>query len=79
MHEQPRELVVLDEASRAIASVRTIDEARELRDKAEAVKAYARKARLSREILVQASVIKARAGNPARVEICTRLRASARA
>lgn len=61
MHEQPRELVVLDEASRAIASVRTIDEARELRDKAEAVKAYARKARLSREILVQASVIKARA------------------
>ena len=58
---QPQELIVLTEASRALASVRTIDEAKDLRDKAEAVKAYARKARLGRDILVEASVIKARA------------------
>lgn len=43
MTNQPRELIILSEASRAIASVRTIDEVRDLRDKAEAVKAYARK------------------------------------
>ena len=61
MTNQPRELIILSEASRAIASVRTIDEVRDLRDKAEAVKAYARKARLGREILIEASVIKARA------------------
>ena len=58
---QPRELLVLTEASRAIASLRTIDEAKDLRDKAEAVKAYARKARLGREIFVEASIVKARA------------------
>lgn len=58
---QPLELIVLTEASQALARVRTIDEAKDLRDKAEAVKAYARKARLGRDILVEASVIKARA------------------
>ncbi len=61
MTTEPHELVVLTEASQAIASVRTIDEAKDLRDKAEAVKAYARKAKLGREILVQASVVRARA------------------
>jgi N6-adenosine-specific RNA methylase IME4 len=61
MANEPRELLILSEASRAIASLRTIDEAKDLRDKAEAVKAYARKARLGKEIFIEASIIKSRA------------------
>lgn len=61
MHSEPRELLVLTEASHALASVRTIDEAKDLRDKAEAVRVYARKARLGRQIFIEASVIKAQA------------------
>jgi len=61
MTDQPRELIVLSEASRAITSLRTIDEAKDLRDKAEAVKVYARKARLGREVFVEASIVKVRA------------------
>lgn len=61
MSQQPQELIVLTETAQALAQVRTIDEAKDLRDKSEAVRAYARKARLGRDILVEASVIKARA------------------
>jgi len=61
MTTEPRELMMLSEASHALASLRTIDEAKDLRDKAEAVKAYARKARLGKQIFLDASVIKVQA------------------
>jgi N6-adenosine-specific RNA methylase IME4 len=61
MFSQPRELVLLDQAHQALCQARSIDEVKDLRDKAEAVKAYARKARLGKQILVEASAIKVRA------------------
>ena len=58
---QPRELILLSQASRALEQARTVDEVKDLRDKAEAVKAYARKAKLGQEILIEASLIKVNA------------------
>jgi N6-adenosine-specific RNA methylase IME4 len=58
---QPRELILLTNAQRALAKACSVDEVKELRDKAEAVKAYAKKARLGKDIVMEASVIKVRA------------------
>jgi N6-adenosine-specific RNA methylase IME4 len=52
---------LLNRAEQAIAEAKTLDEVRELRDKAAAVKAYARKAQLGQKIVVEAAVIKLRA------------------
>ena len=61
MSGEPRELALLDRAENALAEATTIDEIKEIRDKAEAVKAYAKKARLGRNIVLRAASIKVRA------------------
>jgi N6-adenosine-specific RNA methylase IME4 len=58
---EPRDLILLGRAEQAIAEAKTLDEVRDLRDKAAAVKAYAKKAQLGQKIVVEASVIKLRA------------------
>jgi N6-adenosine-specific RNA methylase IME4 len=58
---EPRELVLLSRASQALEQASTVDEVKDLRDKAEAVKAYARKAKLGHSILIEASLIKVNA------------------
>lgn len=57
----PRELALLDQAHTALAEARTVDEVRNVRDRAEAVRAYARKARLGRSIVVEAAAVRLRA------------------
>ena len=59
--ENPRELVLLDRARTALLEARTVDEVRDLRDKAQAVRAYVRKARLGHNILLEAAAVKLRA------------------
>ncbi len=58
---EPREIMLLSSAQRALAEARTLDEVKDLRDKAVAVKAYAKKAQLGKHLVVDASVIKLRA------------------
>ena len=58
MSTQPRELMLLSRAHRALAEAKSIDEVKDLRDKAIAIKAYAKKAQLSHEILLDAAAIK---------------------
>ena len=58
---EPRELILLSQASQALEQASTVDEVKDLRDKAEAVKAYARKAKLGHSILIEASLIKVNA------------------
>lgn len=58
---EPRELTLLTHAQRALAEARSVDEVKQLRDKAELVKAYARKAKLGQHIVVEACVIKVQA------------------
>jgi N6-adenosine-specific RNA methylase IME4 len=54
----PRDLALMTRAHRAIAEAKTIDEIRELRDKAAAVKAYAKKVKLGQQIVIEASSVK---------------------
>ena len=58
---EPRDLVLLSKAERAIAEAKTLDEVKDIRDKAAAIKAYAKKARLGQKIVVEAAAIKLRA------------------
>lgn len=57
----PRELALLSKAQRVLAEASTIDEVKDLRDKAAAVKAYAEKSRLGKNLVIQASAIRIRA------------------
>jgi hypothetical protein len=61
MSNEPRELVLLTKAEQTLAEARTIDEVKDIRDKAEAAKACVRKAGLSKSIIVHASTIKVQA------------------
>ena len=56
-----RELILLTRAERMLAEARTIDQVRDIRDKAQAVKVYAKKVGLSRAIILYASELKVRA------------------
>ena len=58
---EPRELVLLTEATRTLAQATTIDEVRDLRDKATAVKAYIQKAQLGQQLLIDAATFRLRA------------------
>jgi hypothetical protein len=55
------ELVLLQNARTALSKVSTFDDAREIRDKADAVRHYARQAKLGQELVVEAAVLKLRA------------------
>ena len=55
------ELVLLQNARTALSQVSTFDDAREIRDKADAVRHYARQAKLGQELVVEAAVLKLRA------------------
>ena len=57
---EPRDLILLSKAQKALAEARTVDEVMELRDKASAVRAYAKKAKLGQHLVVDASEIKLR-------------------
>ena len=61
MSKTPRELTLLTSADRMLAEAKTVDEIKEIRDKSEVVKAYAKKARLGQDIVIQAATIKVRA------------------
>jgi N6-adenosine-specific RNA methylase IME4 len=58
---QPRELMLLSKAERALVEAKTVDEVKDYRDKAAAVKAYAKKAKLGQKLVVEAAVVKLRA------------------
>lgn len=62
----PNELVVLDEAFRRLSEVKTLDEIKAIRDKAEAVRSYAQSAKLGLELQNIAAELKLRAERKAR-------------
>lgn len=55
---EPRDLVLLSKAGKALAEATALDEVKDLRDKAAAVRAYIKKARLGQKLVVEAAVIK---------------------
>jgi phage N-6-adenine-methyltransferase len=61
MNTQPRELVILTQAEQMLARATTVDEVKDIRDRAEAVRGYSRKIGLSRDIIVHAAAIKVNA------------------
>lgn len=61
MNTEPRELALLTKAEQALAEARTVDEVKDIRDKAWAAQVYAKKAGLSKSIIVHASAIKVQA------------------
>lgn len=58
---EPHELTLLSHAQRALVEAQTVDQVKELRDQAEVVKSYAKKAKLGQHIIVEASMIKVQA------------------
>lgn len=61
MNTEPRELVLLTKAEQVLAEARTLDEIKDIRDKVQAAQVYAKKAGLSKSIIVHASAIKVQA------------------
>ena len=57
MSQEPQELILLASARDALAKARTLDEVKDLRDRAAAIKVYAKKAQLGKHIVVEASAI----------------------
>ena len=56
-----RDLVLLAKAQRALAEASTIDDVRDLRDQAAAVKTYLQKARLGKHLIIEAATLRIRA------------------
>lgn len=56
-----RELILLSRAEKALVEAKTVDELQDIRDKAQAAREYARKAKLGQRIVVEASTLKVRA------------------
>ncbi len=61
MNRTLRELVLIEKAEQMLAEARDIDTIKEIRDKAQAAKAYAKKVGLSKHIIIRASAIKVQA------------------
>ena len=61
---EPCDLVLLSKAEKAFAEAKTLDEIKDILDRAAAVKAYTKKARLGQEIAVEAAAIRLRASLP---------------
>ena len=61
MNTEPRELALLTKAEQAMAEARDIDTIKAIRDKAQAVKAYAKKVGLGKNIILHAAAIKVQA------------------
>ena len=59
--DEPREIALLSSAHQALAEAKTIDEVKDLRNKADAVRYYARQAKLGQELVIEAAVVKLRA------------------
>ena len=59
--DEPREIALLSSAQQALAEARTVDEVKDVRDKADAVRHYARQAKLGQELVIEAAVVKLRA------------------
>ncbi|MCA9063321.1 MAG: hypothetical protein KDA96_09690 [Planctomycetaceae bacterium] len=57
---QSQELVLLSQAHAALMEACTVEEVRDVRDRIEAVRSYAKKARLGREMVVEASALRLR-------------------
>lgn len=57
---QSQELVLLSQAHAALLEACTVEEVRDVRDRIEAVRSYAKKARLGREMVVEASALRLR-------------------
>ncbi|MHB0958738.1 MAG: methyltransferase-A70 family protein [Pirellulaceae bacterium] len=58
---EPRELVLLTKAQQVLAQASSLDEVKQFRDKAAAVRAYAQKARLGKHLLMDAAALRIRA------------------
>jgi len=58
---EPRELVLLTKAQQVLAEANSLDEVKQFRDKAAAVRAYAQKARLGKHLLMDAAALRIRA------------------
>ena len=61
MDDQPREIVLLSRAERALVEANTVDEAKDVRDTAAAVALYAKKAKLGQSMAAEASAVRLRA------------------
>ncbi|MHB8973987.1 MAG: MT-A70 family methyltransferase [Pirellulaceae bacterium] len=61
MNGASRELVLIEKAEQMLAEARDIDTIKEIRDKAQAARAYAKKAGLCKEIILHAAAIKVQA------------------
>jgi len=61
MTTQPRELIILSRTRRLLAEAACVDQIRDIRDKAQAVRQYAKKTGIAQEIIVDASAIKVEA------------------
>jgi N6-adenosine-specific RNA methylase IME4 len=58
---EPREIMLLSKARQAISEATTLDEVKDIRDKAVAVAAYVKKAQMGQGLVVEAAAIKLRA------------------
>jgi hypothetical protein len=58
MSTEPHELALLSQAQPLLAQVQTVDECREIRDKAEALRNYGRKRDRCRELFLLAAEVK---------------------
>ncbi len=61
MDDQPREIVLLSRAERALVEANTVDEAKDVRNTAAAVVLYAKKAKLGQSMAAEASAVRLRA------------------